>query len=119
MKLLLDAHISRPMMAWLESQGHDCVHISLLEAGMADEAVLRLAYEQQRILLTADKDFGELIFKRALPAVGVVLLRFTVASEAERLALLQRFWPIIERSAPGHFVVVTDRAIRRAPIATE
>jgi predicted nuclease of predicted toxin-antitoxin system len=116
MNLLLDAHISRPMLEHLQSQGHDCVHIALLAPGMSDEAVLALAYDQQRVVLTADKDFGELVFRRGLAARGVVLLRLSLPHEAERLELFKRFWPVIEKKVWGHFVVVTDSTIRRTPL---
>jgi predicted nuclease of predicted toxin-antitoxin system len=116
MKLLLDAHVSRPMLDFLTATGNDCVHAELLSPGMSDEAVLRYAYEQGRVVMTADKDFGELVFRRSLPAHGVVLLRLTLPHETERVALFQRFWPWVERAAWGHFVVVTDHTIRRTPL---
>ena len=116
MNLLLDAHISRPMLEHLQGQGHDCVHAALLTPGMSDDAVLTLAYEQQRVVLTADKDFGELVYRRNLPACGVVLLRLKLPHEAERLELFKRLWPVIEKNVWGHFIVVTDNTIRRTPL---
>jgi predicted nuclease of predicted toxin-antitoxin system len=116
MKLLANAHISRAICGFLDSAGHDCVHAELLSPGLPDEEVLRRALTEERVILTADKDFGELVFRRLLPVCGVILLRFRVPSEAERLALFQRHWPVIERNVPGHFVVATSRAVRRSPL---
>ncbi len=116
MKVLANAHISRAICGFLESEGHDCIHAELLSPGLPDEELLRIAVADDRIILTADKDFGELVFRRLLPVRGVVLLRFRLASEAERLAMLQRHWPAIQRSAPGHFVVATNHAVRRSPL---
>lgn len=116
MKLLADAHIGRSMVAHLKSLGHEVLHAEVLDPRLPDSAILRLAAEQQRVVLTADKDFGELVFRRRLPSAGVILLRLTVASESERLELFQRFWPLLERNVPGHFVVVTNRSIRRRPL---
>jgi predicted nuclease of predicted toxin-antitoxin system len=116
MKLLANAHISRALCGFLESVGHDCVHAELLAPGLPDEELLRIAVAQERVLLTADKDFGELVFRWLLPVTGLILLRLRVPSEAERLALFQRHWPVIERSVPGHFVVVTNRMVRRSPL---
>jgi len=81
-----------------------------------DEDLLRIAVTEERFLLTADKDFGELVYRRLLAVPGVVLLRLRTASEAERLALFRRHWPAVERSVPGHFVVVTNRTVRRSPL---
>ncbi len=116
MKLPANAHISRAICGFLESAGYDCVHAELLSPGLPDEELLRIAVTQERIVLTADKDFGELVFRRLLPVTGVILVRFRVPSEAERLAVFQRHWPVIERSVPGHFVAVTNRTVRRSPL---
>ena len=116
MKFLANAHISRAILAFLQQAGHDCVHAELIGPGLADEALLNMAVAQQRVILTADKDFGELVFRRRIPAVGVILLRLRAPSEADRLALFQRHWPSIERAVVGHFVVATNRRVRRSPL---
>lgn len=117
MKLLANARISRVMLAHLESLGHDCLHVEMLSPGLSDETIVQLAMEQKRVILTADKDFGELVFRRHLPAIGVVLVRLRAASERERLALFQQHWPMIEERVVGHFVVATNRRIRRRLLA--
>ncbi len=116
MKFLANAHISRMLCGFLQSAGHDCAHAELRSPALPDEELLRIVVTEARIILTADKDFGDLVFRRLLAVPGVILLRLRVPSEAERLALFQRHWPVIERSVPGHFVVVTNRAVRRSPL---
>lgn len=118
MKLLANAHISRAILDFRQSAGHDCLHAELVAPGMADDRLLQLAVEQRRIILTADKDFGDLVFRRHIPAAGVILLRVHAASEAERLALLKKHWAAVERSVDGHIVVVTNRRVRRSPLPT-
>jgi predicted nuclease of predicted toxin-antitoxin system len=86
MRLLLDAHISRPIMQYLESIGHDCTHAALLSPKMSDRAILERAVRERRVVMTADKDFGELVFRGQFAVAGVVLLRFRLMSEAERTA---------------------------------
>jgi len=118
MKVLANAHFSRAVFGFLQSAGHDCLHAELLSPGLPDDDLLRIAVEQQRVILTADKDLGDVIFRRRVPAVGVILLRLHAATEAERLALLQKHWEAVERSVEGHFVVVTNRRVRRSPLPT-
>ena len=101
MKLLADAHISRAMTAYLVGLGHDLLHAASLPPKTSDSAVLRQASTESRIVLTADKDFGELCFLRLLPCSGVVLLRLTAASESERLATFRRLWPIMNETSRG------------------
>jgi hypothetical protein len=82
---------------------------------LPDDELLRIAVSEQRVILTADKDFGELVFRRLIPAVGVILLRLRAPTELDRLALFSTHWPRVSAGAVGHFVVVTNRLIRRSP----
>lgn len=66
--------------------------------------------------MTSDKDFGGLVFRHGLEAIAVVLLRIDAPSEAERLAVIERFWPRIEPVIVGHFVTVTARSVRKTPL---
>ena len=91
MRLLLDANLSPEVARRLREAGHDTVHVAdvgLLSA--ADPEILRAAAEQDRVLLTADADFGALLALGALVAPSVVLLRsadhMPPAEQAELLA---------------------------------
>ena len=116
MRLLADAHISRAMVACLHGLGYDIVHVAAISPRMSDSAILKHAATDGRVVLTADKDFGELCFRRLIPSAGVVLLRLGAASEMERLDTFRRLWPLIEPYALGHFHVVTDSMVRRSPL---
>jgi predicted nuclease of predicted toxin-antitoxin system len=116
MRLLADAHISRAMVAYLTELGHDVLHVATISPRMSDSAILRHASTDGRIVLTADKDFGELCFRRLVPNAGVILLRLGAPSEIERVEIVKRLWPLIEPNGFGHFTVVTDRSIRRSPL---
>ncbi len=116
MKLLADAHISREMIAYLRGLGNDVLHVATVSPRMSDSAVLKLATADGRIVLTADKDFGELCFRRLIPSAGVVLLRLTAPTETQRCEVFRRLWPIAEKNVFGHFHVITDTAVRRSPL---
>jgi predicted nuclease of predicted toxin-antitoxin system len=84
--------------------------------GVTDEEVAALCADQQRILLTFDKDFGELVFRRGLAAgSGVVLFRITPDSSEEAaavaLALVES-----QHDLRGLFCVVTRDRIRVRPL---
>jgi len=64
----------------LRSKGIDIVSIKELTAGVRDETVLKTANKQNRILITFDSDFGELVFRQKLKARGVILLKFAPKS---------------------------------------
>ena len=113
MKLLADAHISRAMVNYLI---HDVLHVAAISPRMSDSAVLKCAALDGRVVITADKDFGELCFRQFIPCTGVILLRLIAPSEKERVDAIKQLWPLIEPNAIGHFTVVTDRSIRRSPL---
>jgi predicted nuclease of predicted toxin-antitoxin system len=76
MRFLADENFPRAAVAALSSAGHDIAWVRVVAPGAADADVLALAAREERILLTFDKDFGELAGRSTLPkACGVVLLR--------------------------------------------
>jgi len=76
MKFLLDQCTDARLLPFLKNLGHDVTRIgSHYPHGLLDQDVLALAKKQQRILITDDRDFGELIFRLKLPHAGVIFLR--------------------------------------------
>jgi len=76
MRFLADENFPRAAVVALVAAGHDVAWVRVIAPGAADVAVLALAAREERILLTFDKDFGELVGRSALPkACGVVLVR--------------------------------------------
>jgi predicted nuclease of predicted toxin-antitoxin system len=118
MKLLADAHISRAMVNYLLGLGRDILHVAVMSPRMSDSNILKLAASEGRVVLTADKDFGELCFLRLIPCVGVVLLRLNAPTETSRLEIFKRYWPVIEKNVEGFFMVVTDKSVRRSQLPT-
>mgnify|MGYP005838303295 CR=1 FL=1 len=103
------------IVARLGAEGHDLVYIAELAPGVSDDAVLDLAAGEERLLLAADKDFGELVFRLGRAAHGVLLLRpvgLSQAAKAETVALALREHGEETRSA---FAVVTPGLVRVGP----
>ena len=68
MKFLLDVCVSsRTLQAFLQAQGHNVQSALAIDPTMSDERLMATALENDRVLATEDKDFGELIFVRMLP----------------------------------------------------
>jgi len=85
--------------------------------GAKDVDVLSRAQAEKRIVLTFDKDFGELAFRAGLPAeCGIILFRLDAASpEQQRVRILAVLRQKIEWI--GHFAVVGEERIRLTPLA--
>ena len=98
--------------------GHDVAWIRTDAPGSPDRDVLRRAMSEQRILLTFDKDFGDLAFQFGLPAsCGIVLFRLQASSSAA-LATLVMTALQSRTDWAGQFSVVEAGRIRMRPLPT-
>jgi len=100
------------LVAGLRSDGHDVLYIKEIAPGSDDQAVLAMAAGQQRILLTEDKDFGELVVRLKLPAYAIVLLRINPVDSARKLARLREVGANDATRLPNAFVVVDEGKTR-------
>ena len=86
MKWLVDVNTSRAAGALLVSMGHDVAYVADCDPRMTDDEILSWAVREQRVLITTDQDFEEMIWKQSRPHNG--LLRLENVPRAERHALL-------------------------------
>lgn len=116
MRWLVNENVSATVVRALRNRGHDVLSVKESLRGAADPAVLAVAQSDQRVLVTHDKDFGELAFRFGLPAgCGVVLFRLSGTDpESDN----QRVLEVLESSVAwaGHFAVVTDDRVRIRPL---
>ena len=76
MRFLLDESADFPLAAFLQDLGHDVTSIAHeYPHALQDRAVLEIAFREQRILVTNDRDFGELVVRRRLTHAGIILFR--------------------------------------------
>ncbi len=75
MKLVADESVEGPTVYALRDDGHSVVFIAETSPGIEDSEVLAIAHREQAVLLTADKDFGDLVFRNREPHCGVLLIR--------------------------------------------
>lgn len=76
MNFVADESCAGPVIRALREAGHDVVAIAELAQGAPDEEVLKRAVKEGRVLITEDRDFGELVYARGQASAGVVLVRF-------------------------------------------
>ncbi|MBI2908718.1 MAG: DUF5615 family PIN-like protein [Chloroflexi bacterium] len=112
MKFLVDESSDARLAAYLKSLGHDATTVASDYApSLADQQILEIAQREGRVLIANDRDFGELVFRRGLPHVGVIFLRLSSTSLALKIARLNHVLAT-HASELGHFLVVTDRRVR-------
>ncbi|NJL28232.1 MAG: DUF5615 family PIN-like protein [Thermoanaerobaculia bacterium] len=106
MKLLADESVDFGLVRALRAAGFDVVAIAEQDPGIPDVEVASRAYRELRILLTEDKDFGQLVYATGISAHGVLFIRFPASLRAEMIAsgveIVQRFGDRLT----GQFVVV-------------
>ncbi len=84
MKLLVNENVPLASVGHLREAGHDVLSITELSPGIPDTEVMQIAHNEQRIILTFDRDYGELVFRRRLPLpAGVIYLRFVPQTPSE------------------------------------
>jgi predicted nuclease of predicted toxin-antitoxin system len=79
-----------------------------------DESILQKAFTDNRILITNDKDFGEMIFRKGNPHKGVILLRLGDDRVANKLKVLKLLLEQYADQLSGNFVVATETTVRIA-----
>ncbi|MBI3410537.1 MAG: DUF5615 family PIN-like protein [Planctomycetes bacterium] len=116
MRILANENISATVIRTLRERGHDVLSVKESLRGEKDAAILAQAQAENRMVLTHDKDFGELAFRFGLPSdCGVILLRLAgVDSDADNCRALAAIESPIEWS--GHISVVTEDRIRVRPL---
>lgn len=116
MRFLADENFPGNAVKSLQAAGHDVKWLRTVLPGMADDAVLALAAGEGRILLTFDKDFGELARNTDLPAsVGIVLFRVPVPRHQNAGDIIAAY--LSGRSDwADHFSVVEPMRVRMRPL---
>jgi predicted nuclease of predicted toxin-antitoxin system len=112
MRLLANENFPRAAVEALRANGHDVTWIRTSAPGSRDVDVLAMAVRENRILVTFDKDFGELAWRAKLPAAsGIILLRLPMPEPAGVGTMLAA--RIEERNDwAGHFSVIEPQRIR-------
>ena len=113
---LADECADAGLVTSLRQAGHDVAYMMELASGATDAETIVLAQRARRLLLTEDKDFGDLVFRQARPVPGLVLVRI---EPLQRAAKWPRVWSAIERFGEGlygHFTVIELARFRSRPL---
>lgn len=112
MRFLVDECTGPSVANWLRSQGHDVVSAYDEHRGADDGLWIRKAFDEDRILITNDKDFGERVYRDGHRHHGVILLRLDNETPASKITVLKRLLDQFGNQIGGQFVVATERRVR-------
>jgi len=116
MRISVNENVSGTVIRELRDKGHDIFSAKESMAGSSDEAILARAQAEDRVVVTHDKDFGELAYRFGLPSsCGVVLVRLSGKnSETDNKHVVD----VLESRDDwaGHFTVVEYGRLRMRPL---
>jgi predicted nuclease of predicted toxin-antitoxin system len=110
--ILVDVSAGQAVADAIRHLGHDTQFVRDRDPKMPDTNILTWAVGEQRLVVTMDKDFGELVYRSGQPHAGVLLLRLEAARTAEKVRVVTDILTTYGNQLPGHFAVYQDGRLR-------
>ena len=115
LKFLADESLEYSIVLYLRKSGYDVVSVAEDFPSEKDKVILKRAYREDRIIITNDKDFSDLVFLNKLGHKGVVLLRFRSENVETKIEFLESFLKNYSSKIANKFTVVDESKIRIRP----
>jgi predicted nuclease of predicted toxin-antitoxin system len=112
LKFVADEGIERQIVERLRQKGHSVWYVAEMDPGISDKDVLNVANHEQAILLTADKDFGELVYRQRLINPGVILVRLAGLLSGAKAEIVAKAISSHAEEFTRGFAVITRAAVR-------
>lgn len=112
MNFVTDECVDQPVSARLRDDGHAVISVAEMAPGIGDVDVLTIARERAAILITADKDFGELVFRDGRASFGVLLLRLAGLAPTAKAEVVSAVVKTHSAKLPEAFTVVSPGMVR-------
>ena len=118
MNLVADEGVEASIVSALRAAGYSVIYMAEAGPATADPDVLGLAQAIDSLLITADKDFGELVFRQGLTSAGVVLIRLHGLSPSSKAQTVVRAMEQHGKEMVGGFTVISPGVVRIRPRAS-
>lgn len=112
MKFIADENVDKPIVERLREDGHTVLYVLEMEPSISDDEVIRRANQEFALLLTIDKDFGELVFRQRLIIYGVILIRIAGLSSQHKAELVAIAIQEHADELAQNFTVIMPGAVR-------
>ena len=112
MNLLADEGVDRQIVERLRQEGHHVLYVAEMEPGIDDDVILAQANTENTLLITLDKDFGELVFRQGLVHAGVILIRLAGLSPDTKASIATRVIEERETELLNAFSVISAGLVR-------
>jgi len=111
-KFLADENVDKPIVERLRKDNHVILYVLEIEPGIFDDEVIQRANQEGTLLLTADKDFGDLVFRQNRIIYGVVLIRLSGLSSKHKADIIAKAVQEHENEFAHNFTVISHGAVR-------
>ena len=112
LRFLIDVSAGRGIEEFLREKGYDTKAVRDIDPGMEDEEIIRIAVSEDRMIITMDKDFGELVYHCSLKHSGVLLLRLEDETQSEKVRILKHILDNYSTYLKGCFCVFQNDRLR-------
>jgi predicted nuclease of predicted toxin-antitoxin system len=114
-RFLADEGVDVAIVASLRLLGRDVAYTAESSPSMGDDELLELAYSEERLLVTVDKDFGELVFRLGRATSGILLVRLPGLSSAAKANAVLQAVASHGTEILGNFAVLSPALVRIRP----
>lgn len=111
-KFVLDVGVGKKVESYLRDAGYEVISILDENPSMKDNDILIIAVRENAMVVTMDKDFGELVFREQQFHSGVLLLRLEDATGEEKAAVVKHILENYEAEINGNFCVFQNGKLR-------
>lgn len=108
MRFIIDENIAKKVVDFLKSKKYPVKHITDIQIGLDDFEILDLAHLRNSVLITFDKDFGELVFKYNRSHKGVIFLKLEDQTSDNAIKALTKLFKQASR-IKENFVVISEK----------
>ncbi len=112
MRFLADEGVDRSVVEGLRLLNFDVYYVIEETRSLSDDELLHIAFTENRILITRDKDFGELVFRLQKLHAGVILIRLEGYSTQERADIVCKTIALYAEQLPNAFAVIQPKVMR-------
>lgn len=108
----MDESTGPKVARWLADQGHEVFSVYEQARGMDDAEIMQKAFVENWIVITNDKDFGEMVYRDRRPHKGVLLLRLQDERAANKIETIRKILKFHSDQLVNQFVVTTEKGSR-------
>ena len=112
LKFLVDVGVGKKVEEFLLEKSYDAKAVRSLDQRMPDQEIIRLAALENRIVITMDKDFGELVYHSGMDHCGILLLRLEDASGSEKRQVIDEILTNHADNIKNNFCVYQNKKFR-------